>query len=124
MGISNSKIHIIDDLVDILKKDAIGKSNAIHSKDLLDRLFFRTKIAIGERQLVELINMIRTNWKIKNLVAGYDGYFIANNKSETEDYLSMLNKRIDSTQIIINSFDNGELLDHGNIKKEKYNNDW
>lgn len=125
MKLSNSKTYIVEFVIEVIKENALGKENALHGSELRKILKKSHGIKISDRELREIISIIRSNWKIKNLIAGNKGYFIAVNKTDIHGYTERIKSIIRKNQIILDSFDNENVLDHGSsLKIINYNDDW
>ena len=125
MKLSNNKNHIIDYLVEYLKENIVGKENSMLGNDIKKAINKEFYANISSRDLREMISIIRSCWLIDDLIAGTKGYFIATKKSDVNQYLDRLKGIITKTQIIIDSFDNENILDPGtSFKKNNYNDDY
>lgn len=117
MKLSNTKTYIIEIIANMLTDTATGIENSKFGSELLLMLKEKHSIDLHNREFREMIRILRSTWRIKNLVAGSNGYFIATKKEDTEKYLSRLNNIIINTQIIIDSFDQEDVLDIGQTFK-------
>lgn len=76
---------IVYDIYKYLKENHIGKVNAIKGKDL------SAKFNIGERDLREVINEIRTSQELEKIIgSGNKGYFIC-----TDEDFDEVDKRLE-----------------------------
>lgn len=125
MKVSNHYNHIIDFLAEYISKNCIGRSNSMHSSEFRKLIKEVHGIEIHERIFREIINIIRCSWRVRNLVSGSSGYFIADNNKDRQKYLNALKSKAEATQMIIDSFDDGSILDPGTtVEKKPPITDW
>ena len=89
----------------------IGKDNAITNKEIRTRLKERG-VVISDARIRKIINFIRVNQLIKNLISTSKGYYIATTKEEVAEYIKSLEQREAAIRQLRKSFkteDNAQL---------------
>lgn len=89
----------------------IGKDNAITNKEIRTRLKERG-VVISDARIRKIINFIRVNQLIKNLISTSKGYYIATTKEEVLEYIKSLEQREAAIRQLRKSFkteDNAQL---------------
>ena len=76
-------------------KNKIGEKNQISSTEIISKMKERN-YKISPARLRKMINYIRTNNLIFNLVASSKGYYIANTPSECRSFIESLDQRINA----------------------------
>lgn len=80
----------------------LGAKRAITNKAMAAG-FAKWGITISSSRVRKIINHIRTNNLVSNLVSTSKGYYIAQTKEEVDNYLQSLSKRIDAQQAVLNA---------------------
>ena len=91
-------------LVTLGLKNKWGRENAITSKAMIDGLMNHGH-KVGEARLRKIINYIRIEHMITNLVSYNGGYYRTNDTSDLERYKRSLDQRIGAIQELRNSYD-------------------
>lgn len=76
-------------------KTKVGKNNAVTNKQIV-AAFKSIGIKTGGPRIRKIINHIRIQGLVPNLIATSSGYYVAANKEELEDYIESLEQRIGS----------------------------
>lgn len=126
MELTNVQMNLLPDMVEYFNRYATSKENSVGSKEIIKFMIEQHNVKLNPQGIRAMIHFIRTTWMIKNLVACRKGYFIAQNKSEVQEYIDTLRERIQGEQIIIDSFEDDNFLDEGKEYKIKtiLNDDW
>lgn len=74
-----------------------GKNKAISNKQACNKMR-QMGLKISPARFRKIIQYIRLNGLIQNLLASSKGYYISTNKIEREKYINSLNERINSLQ--------------------------
>ena len=74
-----------------------GKAKAISNKQACNKMR-QMGLKINPARFRKVIQYIRLNGLIQNLIASSKGYYISTNKIEREKYIDSLNERINSLQ--------------------------
>ena len=77
----------------------IGKENSITNKEIRAK-YKESGIVVPDARVRKIINHIRIKGYVKSLCATSNGYYVAKNKAEFEDYLKGLKERIESQQFV------------------------
>jgi hypothetical protein len=80
-----------------------GKNNAITSKEII-RKYSDHGIKLTGARIRKIVNHIRTNGLVKNLIASSAGYYISNDPDELEAYKQSLIQRANAILAIANSY--------------------
>lgn len=82
----------------------IGKGNAITNSQI--RLaFLKKEVRVPDTRVRKIVNHIRTQGLVKNLCASGEGYFIAANAAELEEYIKALRQRIGAQMAVLKALD-------------------
>ena len=80
----------------------VGKENAITNKKIVTALTPAYKI--NDARVRKIINHIRRNKLVRNLIATSAGYYISSDKIEIENYIISLKQRADAIVELANSY--------------------
>lgn len=97
------EISIAKDMASRLSR-TIGKNNAVTSTKIISHYKDKQGIKISGARVRKIINFIRVNKLVKNLISTSDGYYVAQTKEEVEKYVLSLNQRIEAITQVRNSF--------------------
>jgi hypothetical protein len=84
-------------------KTKIGEDNAIKNIDI-QKKFKEIDIKLSDARIRKVINYIRVNGLVKNLISSSKGYWIENDQERIDKYINSLQQRINSIQQLKNSF--------------------
>ena len=89
-------------------KTKLGKDNAVTSKQIIASLsqpLYDMGGKLSGARIRKVINHIRLNGLVRNLVASSKGYYIENNSELRESYKQSLRDRISAIRAVLESFD-------------------
>lgn len=80
----------------------IGKRNVVTSRVIIEGMtkHFELPFKIGGARLRKMINWIRINDVVPNLVATANGYYVAETKEELDTYIQSLEERSSAIQAV------------------------
>lgn len=101
--LTDEEKEIAEKLAHVLSRK-VGKEKAITSKDIIIgfKQYYETQLT-GAR-VRKLINYIRLNFLLKNLVATSRGYYIETDQKEVDKYVESLLQRADAIRAVANSY--------------------
>lgn len=82
-----------------------GKQNAITNRQIIDS-YNKQGIKLSSARVRKIINHIRINGLVSRVCATSDGYYIAANDEEFNEYLQSLHERINAQIIVYKSLRN------------------
>lgn len=89
--LTESEMKLVPNFVKNLSKK-FGKENVISNKQIR-KAYLNTGQKLSDARVRKIINYIRINGLVKNLVSNSRGYYIASNRKEVEEYtLSLLER--------------------------------
>lgn len=83
-------------------KGKIGKSNAITSTEIIDKIKCRYNVELSDSTVRKVVNHIRNNNLLPGLIASSEGYYISNNIQDVKRYIDSLSARINEITRIKN----------------------
>lgn len=86
-------------------KTKIGKQQAIKNEAMISALKTRGLKKINPARIRKIINHIRVNGLIRNLVASSNGYYIELDLEERKKYAESIRQRAESMLAILNHID-------------------
>lgn len=72
----------------------------LKSEEIIKEIHKKKKVKLDKPRIRRIINHIRTQTAVKNVLASNRGYYISSDKTEVKRYLKNLDDRIRSLQII------------------------
>ena len=110
IGFEDLTAHLTDEelsIVPVLAKklsERVGSKNAMKNEDcriyLSMQHFFTT-----EPRIRKMINYIRVHQLCQNLIATSQGYFVAENELQLQEYIHSLKQRAASIMLVAQSYD-------------------
>jgi hypothetical protein len=86
-------------------KTKIGKNNAVTNNEIV-AAFKSIGVKTGGPRIRKIINYIRMQGLVPNLIATSSGYYVASDRAELEDYIESLEQRISSITDVKNQMVN------------------
>lgn len=102
--VTEAEMKIILILVERFKK-RIGKQLAVKNATIIKWLFDNHGIQVGGARIRKMINYIRTENLVPNLIATSKGYYISNDGAELEKYILSLRQRARAIEAIANKIE-------------------
>lgn len=90
-------------------KARIGKDNAITGAEIISAMK-KYDVKLTGARLRKIINYIRINNIVVNLCATSNGYYVASNHDELDEYIQSLQERIDAQVAILSILKKQRLL--------------
>ena len=84
-------------------KTKVGETKAITNKEMVDKLRL-LDYKVNPARIRKIINYIRINRLIINLVSSSKGYWVENNIDRIKSYIESLEQRANEIQRVANSF--------------------
>ena len=84
-------------------KTKVGETKAITNKEMVDKLRL-LDYKVNPARIRKIINHIRINRLIINLVSSSKGYWVENNIDRIKSYIESLEQRANEIQRVANSF--------------------
>ena len=109
--LSLEEANLIDGMCLALEKKK-GASNAITNKGIREA-YDKRGIKMSDVRVRKMINHIRINGLVRNLISSSKGYYIAESPDEVMDYLESLRSRINAIGDVHNA-----LLDHMDLEED------
>lgn len=81
-------------------KKHVGANNAVTSKQMIVGIRKTMKVKVNDARVRKIINHIRMNGLVKNLVASSKGYYVENNIHNLKQYIISLEQRAQSIQAV------------------------
>lgn len=81
----------------------VGEENAITSVEITAK-FKQLNISMNGARIRKIVNYVRTNKLVKNLIATSKGYYVASSQEQIDKYKLSLQQRINEIQRVLNSF--------------------
>lgn len=103
--LSNEELSIAKKIVEPLSKK-IGKDNAITSGEITKAIESQSGIKVSGARLRKIINYVRTEGMVKNLLATSNGYYVAANEREKIDYIKSLRERASAISHVADCLEN------------------
>ncbi len=111
LGFEEYTIELNEEETKIAKKIAakielsVGKENAV-TNDRIQYYFGMNDIKIGGARVRKMIQYIRQKGLVKDLCATSNGYFVAANRKELDDYITSLKQRRNSIDFTLYCIEN------------------
>ena len=102
-GLSHEEKTVILPKVIELVKWRKGKENAVSNRKLVN-LLNAMGHPISEPRIRKMINQIRVNGLVKNLLATSKGYYVSNDQTEIKNYVQSLHERASAIIEIANTY--------------------
>lgn len=106
--LDKKELQAIEPIISFLKVSAVGKIN-IKTNERIAKIYcynLSKGIMFSPARIRKILNHIRTNGLIKNLIASGNGYYIATSRAEVRDYLmKQLQGRAEAIAQLFNSYD-------------------
>ncbi len=83
----------------------VGLHNALTNNQLCEVIEFHHGLIVSPSKMRKIINHIRRNKLVKNLIANTKGYFVSKDREEIIEYVKSLYERIDAIKEVAESFD-------------------
>lgn len=106
--LTQKELEAVEFICNYLKTQAVGKENVKDNKRISIILKYNSKMQCNfkEARIRKILNHIRINNLVKNLVASGKGYYISNSRAEVRDYLmEQLRGRAEAIAKLFNSYD-------------------
>lgn len=100
--LTENELEYVPFVIEILKT-ARGKESTLNSAYILFILETQYNVDLSAPRLRKIVNHIRVNFLIKNLLANSKGYWISNDYNEIMDYQESLDQRIAAIQAVRDS---------------------
>lgn len=84
-------------------KTHVGKNNAVTSKKIIVGIQKNLGKKINDARVRKIINHIRREGLVRNLIASSKGYYIENNIYELRQYITSLEQRAQAIQDVANA---------------------
>lgn len=91
------ELGLVDKFVKGLSR-RVGKKNAISNKAIRKSMINRYGIKINDTRIRKIVQYLRVNGLVVDLIATNSGYYVAENEEEYNRYIQSLNERIRSIQ--------------------------
>jgi len=92
----------------------VGKDKAVTNKKMREGIKASWNITLSDAKIRKLINYIRRNGIVNNLIATSKGYYVSESINEVKDYIDSLKQRRNAIDEVIKSFE----LEQQQIKME------
>ncbi len=102
-SLSEGEVVIAEWLATQLHK-YVGKKKAVSNYHVRRWILFEKFGNLTPARVRKLINHIRINCLVKNLIAGNTGYYVAETQEEVETYIQSLRQRASSIMHVAQSF--------------------
>ncbi len=102
-GLSYEEMTIILPKVIELVKWRRGKENAVSNRKLVN-LLTAMGHNVSESRIRKMINQIRLNGLVRNLLASSKGYYVTNDPNEIKNYVQSLRERASAINAIANTY--------------------
>lgn len=102
-GLSKEETEVVlPKLIELLKWRN-GRSNAVSNRKLVN-LLTAMGHDVSEPRIRKMINQIRLNGLIRNLLATSKGYYVSHDKDEIKNYIQSLHERASAINAIADSY--------------------
>ncbi len=103
---------IISGFIIGILKNKLGAENAITSKELIYDLYYFHNIKINDARIRKIINYIRIECKLLNLIATSKGYYTEGNQDKIDTYVESLYQRAGAIIAVAKSY-NSKINENG-----------
>jgi hypothetical protein len=114
--LNEQELRMADWLADILR-GRVGATNAATGRQLVEALFATTGEAVNDgARLRAIVHYIRSNRKVKHLIATSRGYYVSSDPDEIARYIESLMERARSILVIAHLMKSDFYRDFGGQK--------
>lgn len=94
----------------------IGKDNAITNVEMRKIMLDKFQVKVPSTRVRKIINHIRITSKVQCLCATSNGYYVAKDKREMDEYITSLSERVDAQQHLLDQLkvQNGRMYPNTN----------